>query len=280
MALRITAQSIDHKKLLPDPAEEFVLLDKHALFDSHFHIIDPRFPLLANRGFLPEPFTCDDYLDHTKNYHLSGGVIVSASFQAFDQTYLIDALETLGPSFVGVTQVPFTVSDEEIIRLDKLGVRAVRFNLHRGGSLTSDKLSAMAERIYELAGWHTELYVDSTALDDLYKTLLALPLVSIDHLGLSQAGLKTLLKLVEKGVRVKATGFGRVDFAVGEAIKTLYNANPHALMFGTDLPSTRAPRPYRDDDFLTVVDKLDAQGAARVLSKNAVELYKPDSAGL
>jgi hypothetical protein len=33
---------------------------------------------------------------------------------------------------------------------------------------------------------------------------------------------------------------------VRQALATIYGINPKALMFGTDLPSTRAPRPYRD----------------------------------
>ena len=35
-----------------------------------------------------------------------GGAVVSGSFQGFDQSYLLDALDQLGPSFVGVTQLP------------------------------------------------------------------------------------------------------------------------------------------------------------------------------
>ena len=30
------------------------------IFDAHFHIIDPDFPLIANQGFLPEPFQASD----------------------------------------------------------------------------------------------------------------------------------------------------------------------------------------------------------------------------
>ncbi|MCF5281267.1 2-pyrone-4,6-dicarboxylate hydrolase, partial [Pseudomonas syringae] len=26
------------------------------IFDAHCHIIDPGFPLIANNGYLPEPF--------------------------------------------------------------------------------------------------------------------------------------------------------------------------------------------------------------------------------
>jgi len=67
------------------------------IFDSHFHIIDKRFPLVPNEGYLPDEFSCEDYLGRTKSFHLAGGAIVSGSFQAFDQTYLMDALQKLGP---------------------------------------------------------------------------------------------------------------------------------------------------------------------------------------
>lgn len=245
------------------------------LFDSHLHIIDKRFPLVINQDYTPDEFSADDYLKRLASYNLSGGAIVSGSFQAFDQSYLINALKVLGDSFVGVTQLPFTVVDEEIMRLHKAGVRALRFNLHRGGSEELRHLSSMAQRVYELVGWHVELYVDSNDLNDLYGVLVKLPVVSIDHLGLSRSGLKTLIKLVEQGTYVKATGFGRVDFVVEEILKVLYTANPRALMFGTDLPSTRAPRPYSDEDFLRIVDVLNPEAAHDVLSNNALKLYKP-----
>ena len=70
-------------------------------------------------------------------------------------------------------------------------------------------------------------------------------------------GFPTLLALAEQGVRVKASGFGRVNFDVGTAIKELYAANPDCLMFGTDLPSTRAARPYSDRDFRLVTEFLE-----------------------
>ena len=251
------------------------MLDQFEFFDSHFHIIDKQFPLVPNNGYMPDEFTYKDYLKRTKAYKLCGGAIVSGSFQAFDQSYLVDALEKLGSSFVGVTQLPATVSEHQIIQLDNFGVRAVRFNLKRGGSEEIDHLSSMAKRVYELVGWHVELYVDSRELLSLYDTLIELPSVSIDHLGLSKSGLRLLTKLVEKGVRVKATGFGRVDFEVKSALQNLYSANPKSLMFGTDLPSTRAPIPYSDNDFLLVIDALGLDGARDVLSRNAIDFYKP-----
>ena len=255
---------------MPDAAQ----LTRFPLFDSHFHIIDRRFPLTSNNGYLPDDLTCKDYLTHLSGYDLRGGAIVSGSFQAFDQSYLLDVLHTLGPLFVGVTQLPATVSDQEILDLDGSGVRAVRFNLKRGGSGDERHLDDMARRVHELAGWHVELYVDARELDGLFETLVELPAVSIDHLGLSKEGFGTLLRLAERGVRVKATGFGRVDFAVTTALRELYAANPACLMFGTDLPSTRSPRPYRDEDYLLVIDTLGEEAARAVLYDNAAAFYR------
>jgi predicted TIM-barrel fold metal-dependent hydrolase len=249
---------------------------KQKYFDCHFHIIDKNFPVVANQGFMPDAFASEAYLDRVKAVDLCGGAVVSGSFQAFDQSYLFHALKVLGPRFVGVTQVPQTVSDHELKELNRAGVRAVRFNVRRGGSEEIEHLESMARRVHELVGWHTELYVDSRELEAISEILVSLPAVSIDHLGLSKAGFPTLLKLAEKGVRVKATGFGRVDFDVRPALADLYAANPRALMFGTDLPSTRAPRPYRDEDYTLVLETLGEEKAADVFYKNAVDFYRPD----
>ena len=244
------------------------------VFDAHLHIIDPRFPLIENQGYLPPSFTVDDYRTRMHAYRLVGGAVVSGSFQGFDQQYLQASLRALGPSFVGVTQIPQSTPDQAIQALDAAGVRAVRFNLKRGGSEDVRHLDQFARRVYDLVGWHVELYADARELEPILQTLLVLPAVSIDHLGLSNAGLPILLKLVERGVRVKATGFSRTDFNVRDALRALYAANPYGLMFGTDLPSTRAPRPYEDGDFSSVVDCLGEEGARRVLFENALAFYR------
>jgi len=245
------------------------------IFDAHLHIIDPRFPLVPNQGYVPPAFTSTNYLQRLQPYRLAGGAIVSGSFQAFDQGYLIAALAELGAAFVGVTQLPASTTDQTLIELHDAGVRALRFNVQRGGSEDLRHLEKFAQRVYDMVGWHSELYIDSSALEELSPLLLRLPAVSIDHLGLSQNGFATLLKLVEQGVRVKATGFGRVDFVVQSALQALYAANPAALMFGTDLPSTRAPRAYQDSDYLLVLETLGETAARQVFSTNAQAFYRP-----
>lgn len=244
------------------------------VFDAHFHIIDPRFPLVPNHGYLPERYISRDYLERLEEYNLQGGAVVSGSFQAFDQDYLVNALGRLGAGFVGVTQLPATVSDDEILELDLMGVRGIRFNLIRGGSESVRHLDTMARRVHEVAGWHTELYVDSSELAGLEPVLHSLPAISIDHLGVSCAGFPDLLRLAETGAKVKASGFGRVDFDVATALRDLYSANPASLMFGTDLPSTRAARPYSESDLQLVINTLGDIGAKRVLYQNAAEFYR------
>lgn len=246
------------------------------LFDAHLHVIDPRFPLVPNRGYLPNPFTAEDYMERAAPLGVVGGAVVSGSFQAFDQTYLLDALERLGPSFVGVTQLPDSVSDEQILRLHAARVRAVRFNLYRGGSEGLESLERLTKRVYELAGWHAELYLDSKDLPDLEPRLAALPEVVIDHLGMTREGYPALLRLVERGTKVKATGFGRLDFDPKAAIKDICAVDPSALMFGTDLPSTRARRPFRDEDVETVMEAVSEDLWRKILHDNAAAFYRPE----
>ncbi len=247
---------------------------KIKIFDSHFHIIDARFPLIPNQGFLPEIYPRDAYLEQTKSFDFQGGALVSGSFQGFDQSYLIETLQELGPNYVGVTQLPVSVSDEEILKLDAAGIRAVRFNLKRGGSEGIEHLERMAKRVHELAGWHVELYLDSQQLPEMSALIARLPAASIDHLGLSNKGFQELLKLAEGGVHIKATGFGRVDFNVKHALQEICSANPNVLMFGTDLPSTRAFRPYQEDDLHLILEMFDDATTKKILSQNALAFYR------
>jgi predicted TIM-barrel fold metal-dependent hydrolase len=244
------------------------------IFDAHMHIIDPRYPLVANDGYLPNEFTTQDYLTRVANLPVVAGTVVSGSFQGFDQTYLIDALQELGPSFVGVTQISADCSDDEIVDLASHNVRGVRFNVRRGGSAQVHDLDRLARRAYDLAGWHSEIYIDSTDLPVLETVLSRLPALSIDHLGLSDGGMNTLLRLVDAGAYVKATGFGRLTFDPKNAIRQIMAVNPHALIFGTDLPSTRADRPFDDADVMLLCEAVGEEFVDDVLWANAARLYR------
>ncbi len=250
------------------------------LFDSHCHIIDHRFPIIPNQGYTPPHFPLDVYRARAALLRVEGGAVVSGSFHGFDQTYLKAALAKLGNGWVGVTQVPADIPDQEIAALELIGVRALRFNLFRGRIDSVDDVVALARRAHAAAGWHAELYADAATLAPHVGALSKLPRIVIDHLGMTEAGLPVVLDLVRAGAKVKAAGFGRVKMDVAAAIERIAKVNPAALMFGTDLPSTRAERPFAVDDINLIERVLGAQLAGKVHWDNAVELYRPPGAEL
>jgi predicted TIM-barrel fold metal-dependent hydrolase len=237
------------------------------IFDCHFHVADPRFPW-AGDGHRPQPFTVDDYLARTAHLGITGGAVVSGAFQGYDQTFLLDALERLGPGFVGITQLPSSVSDEHVLELAAAGVRGIRLNIFRAPVEPIADQLALARRVAALADWHTELHVDARRLPEL--DLGGIPRLSVDHLGRSQEGQAALLELVARGARVKASGFGRGDVDVPSALRAIHELDPGALMFGSDLPSTRDPRrPFEDGD----IELVREAAGERALHANAAAFY-------
>jgi predicted TIM-barrel fold metal-dependent hydrolase len=247
---------------------------RRRLFDSHCHIIDHRFPIVANQGFTPADFPLEAYLAEARPLGVVAGAIVSGSFQANDQTYLMDVLPRLGAGWVGVTQIPGDYPDAEIAKLDALGVRAVRCNLFRGRVDSVDDIVALATRCHQVAGWHAELYADAAALKPHVGKLAKLPQICLDHLGMTEAGIPVLLDLVAAGSKVKATGFGRVKLDVPSTLEKVAETNPRALVFGTDIPSTRAERPFMPSDVELVETVLGPDLAQKAFWENPLALYR------
>ena len=244
------------------------------LFDSHCHIIDHRFPIVPNQGYTPPNFPLEDYLAQAKPLGVVAGAVVSGSFQANDQTYLMDLLPKLGPAWVGVTQIPNDYPDAEIARLGALGVRAVRFNVFRGRIDSVDDIVALATRCHSVVGWHSEIYADAAALKPHIDRLAKLPKLSIDHLGMNGEGLPVLLDLVAAGWKVKATGFGRVKMDVPKVLEAVAKKSPDALVFGTDIPSTRAARPFEPADNDLIERVLGRELAQKAFWDNPLALYR------
>jgi predicted TIM-barrel fold metal-dependent hydrolase len=249
------------------------------IFDSHLHIIDHRFPIVPNQGYTPPNFTLDDYLDRAKPLGILAGAVVSGSFHGFDQSYLRAALASLGAGWVGVTQVAADIPDGEIKELSSIGVRALRFNMFRGRIDSVDDLVALATRAHAAGGWHAEIYADAAALRPHADRLAKLPQLVIDHLGMTADGLPVVLDLVAAGAKVKASGFGRVKLDVPKALEAIAKNNPAALVFGSDIPSTRAERPFMPSDIDLIEQVLGAELAAKVFWDNALALYRVADAG-
>jgi len=244
------------------------------VFDSHCHIIDPRYPIIENQGYIPPPYTLNDYRQQTVPLGVSSGAIVSGSFHGFDQSYLKATLAILGPQWVGVTQVPNSITDQEVLELTNLRVRALRFNIFRGRVDSVDEILSFANRVHQLSNWHAEIYADAAALAPHVAKLSKLPKIVIDHLGMTEKGLPVLLDLVDAGACVKATGFGRVNMNVPKMLEAVARHSPNALVFGTDLPSTRAKRPFDVSDITLIKDVLGKSLSDLVFWNNPRNLYR------
>jgi predicted TIM-barrel fold metal-dependent hydrolase len=250
------------------------------VFDAHFHIFEPGFQLLSNQGFKPDHFSVDDYSKWRTKCNIQGGACVAASTQGTDTSFLSHVLAKLGTNFVGIIEVQDdSITNQEIQSLKASGVRGVRFNLKRSVSpkQVSVYLEDFAKRIHQEAGWHVELYIDGTGLNELYDVITKLPKVSIDHLGFNSDSHEKLKKFSEReDVRIKATGFGRVNFDVLKIMKELNHINPEVLMFGTDLPCTRAKRYFDEADLQLVLDKFSQAEQDKILWRNSASWYSID----
>lgn len=261
------------------------------IIDSHFHIIGAR-DMQPSLPMAPPPFTVDTYLQVTDKIadsgrwgRVTGGVVVGGSRQERSET-LLESLEQLelearsrgfarknGRNFVGVITGTADLGAERILTLHAAGIRGVRFNLLRNQRIAEGDLLSVAEKVHDIAGWTTDIAMDISERPGLVHELADLPAVCINHLGISGVGVPKLVELASRGVRVKATGFGRIDFAAADALDRIHRANPEALMFGTDLPGTRAQRRFERGDVDLLVDVLGEWEMRRVMHDNAADFY-------
>ncbi len=244
------------------------------LFDAHLHIFEPVFPLPGNQGFVPEPFTAEQYRVRTASLGVVGGAVVAASTQGTDPAPLLAAARVLGPRFVVVAEAHPGQGEEDFAALAAAGVRGIRFNLFRGGAFGLPAMLAHARRAAGF-GLHAELYADAATLGAHVDALAALPAgLALDHLGMTEAGLPATVELARAGVKVKATGFGRVSLDVAHALGRLADAAPGALMAATDLPSTRAQRPFEEADLALIARILGPDRARAAFHDNAAAFYR------
>lgn len=86
-------------------------------------------------------------------------VIVHPSVYGTDNRCSLDSMAELGRERCRmVAVVDERVGEAELKRMDRLGVRGVRFNLFNVGGPSRDALDIVARRIAPL-GWHLQVYV-------------------------------------------------------------------------------------------------------------------------
>jgi predicted TIM-barrel fold metal-dependent hydrolase len=227
--------------------------------DCHVHIFGPpeRYPLVADRVYMPGQASVADLLGLQKALHLERVVIVQASPQGVNNECLVDALHDLRGTGRGVAVVAPGTTPRELRGLHDAGVRALRVNLQSTGINDTSAAQAALCEAAALAvplGWHVQTYTNLLMVAALRDTIRALPVpLVVDHFGLASAakgpeqeGFKDLLALAAEGkVYVKLSAPYRItsrpDGSDGEVIvRQLIDANPERMLWGTDWPHTGA----------------------------------------
>lgn len=76
-----------------------------------------------------------------------------------------------------------TVTDAELDRLTKLGIRGIRFHMLPGGALPWDILETMAARVATF-GWHVQLQLDGRQFPEREAQIRRLTgTLVVDHVG-------------------------------------------------------------------------------------------------
>jgi predicted TIM-barrel fold metal-dependent hydrolase len=258
--------------------------------DCHMHIYDSRFPAAPNAVITHPDASVGDYRGLQRRIGTSRCVVVNPSAYGIDNACTLEAMAKLGASARGVAVVDADVTDAELERLDRLGVRGIRFNLVQVGATTIDMLEPLAARVAEL-GWHVQINSRGDEIAGCEDLLGRLPCaVVIDHLGridqpagTDHPGFRAVMRLLDRGhIWVKLSGAyivsrtGAPSYAdVGRIARAYVRAAPQRLVWASDWPhATQNPKP--DDAVLT--DLLaqwapDEATRRRILVENPAALY-------
>jgi len=263
--------------------------------DCHVHVYGPaaRYPVASTRAFdVPEalPSTLKELLD---TLGIDRVVLVQPSGYGTNNQRHLDALSEVGRPARMIASLRADVSDAELERLNRAGVRGIRYTIGHTGAAPLEEMPEMARRIAAL-GWHVQLHVMSdggrTPLVEMQRALSSLPVdVVLDHVGsvrpsegINQPSFNALLELLETGrCWVKLSAAYRVAEAPPYAemkpfVDAMLAVNPERLLWGSDWPHVafKGRMPNTTDlldQMLTWVP--DESARTRILVDNPARLY-------
>ena len=151
--------------------------------DCHMHVYDDAYPLAPTATFKPPHAPAASYREVQRELGLRRVVVIQPTGYAFDNRCTLGGLEQLGAEARAIVVVAPEEPEAELERLDRAGVRGVRYMMLPGGVLPWSGLEQTAARVAPL-GWHVDLQLDGRELPEHEATLLALPCrLAIDHVG-------------------------------------------------------------------------------------------------
>jgi predicted TIM-barrel fold metal-dependent hydrolase len=258
------------------------------------HIYDPvRFPMPPSPRVAPENAAVPQYRLLQERIGTTRVVIVTPRNYATSNEATVAAIRDLGRNARGVAVVHPDVTDKELTRLDRAGIRGIRFSLGDPSTavVTSDMIEPLAKRIAGL-GWHIQFNMAGDQIVSLSDLLHRLPVSMVfDHLGSPPlpAGISHPSHMIIRGLLdqgrawVKLSGAylnSKIGPPYPEATRiaqAFVRSTPERLVWGSDWPHPTAAGPQKPDDAV-LFDLLqdwapDAQTRHRILVENPESLY-------
>jgi D-galactarolactone isomerase len=262
------------------------------LCDTHIHIYDRRFPTAPTATMTPPDAGDGAYKEMCRRLGIARSIVVQPTTYGLDNRCTLDAIAALGEIARGIAVVDASVSDEEMERLTKGGIRGVRFHQLPGGALKWEQLKAIAARV-QAFGWHIQLQLDGRDLPKYEAVIRRFPgTLVIDHTGkflepvsVEHAAFKILLALVDRGntyVKLSApyetSKVGAPHFDdVGAMAKALIRAAPERMLWASNWPHPSAPADSKPDDAMLLDVMLewapDEATRTKIFVDNPAELY-------
>lgn len=263
--------------------------------DCHHHIYDPvRFPYVPQDTRNQPPATVDVYRLLQKRLGLTRNVIVTPSAYGTDNRCTLDALEQMGPNARAVVVIDNNITDAELQKMHKLGVRGIRFNISTGGASDRDTILSLSRRINNL-GWHVQFWMGANDIVEMEAFLLTLPSpIVFDHRGhlpqpdgIEHPAFRVICNLIDRGKTwVKLSGLYQ-DSKIGDPTyedtvrvgKAYVEYAPERMVWGSDWPHPTVfseRKPWPDD--ASMLDLLAEQApdetlCNRILVDNPAVLY-------
>jgi predicted TIM-barrel fold metal-dependent hydrolase len=232
--------------------------------DSHIHIYDARFKMKWPDLRAVDNASVAEYRLLQQRNGTSRVVVVQPAAYGTDNAVTLDAVAQLGAEARGVAVVHPTVTDTELIAMNKAGIRGIRFSQHepRTAVTTADMIEPLAHRAHRL-GWHVQLHIRAEQIVEMADLIERLPgTLVFDHMarlpqpeGIRHPAFDFVRRMLDSGrAWVKLSG-PYLDTKVGPPryadIKPVGRAlaehAPERCVWGSDWPHPTEPHAKPDD---------------------------------
>ena len=266
--------------------------------DCHCHVFgDPtKFPLTTNRSYTPTLEPLEKYQQMCEIVGIDRTVQMNSAVYGFDNSITLALIAKLGQNTArGICGIDFSISSQELDRLNNGGMRGARLSTKVKGYGGMDLVEAIAKKIRPV-GWHVDLHIGNNAeLAEFESQLMELPVpIVVDHMGgvkgsdnVDAPGFQALLRMIRQrdDCWVKISSYYRASLSgppvysdMKAFAQALVETRADRLVWGSNWPH---PNRYVETDVPNDGDLVDifsdwvpdANTRRKILVDNPTALY-------